>query len=163
MFKLSNQPAYFSHMNVRKEKHGDEEVGAIDLKFKVDLANERLDQLIPGLRVALFKEDPDGDLADGERLSLLRFPEIAPFPTHMLFVNHECRIHYGIAGKDIVLTDCKINSIQIECAEGGSIRMKFRVQALPSEEQVGRLYGLVKSEQVISVESEIMANTQHTI
>ncbi len=49
-FKFNEREVTLAHFNARKEKHGDEEVEAADLKFEVDVPMTDLGMLHPALQ-----------------------------------------------------------------------------------------------------------------
>jgi hypothetical protein len=57
MFHLNRETVELSHINVRTELHGDQEVTAYDLKFYISLHNSKLEEFSPGLRASLYKPD----------------------------------------------------------------------------------------------------------
>jgi hypothetical protein len=55
MFELLNQSAKIAHVNLREEKHGEEDVLACDLKIETKMSNTFLSKLQPGLRESLYE------------------------------------------------------------------------------------------------------------
>lgn len=60
MFEITEGDVLLAHLNTRTEKHGDEDVGAIDLKIKCRAANTILDLFDPRLRSTLFQRAGGG-------------------------------------------------------------------------------------------------------
>lgn len=48
MFQLDQHDAVFSHLNLRKEKHGDEDAAAADLKFSLNAPNTVITAIVQG-------------------------------------------------------------------------------------------------------------------
>ena len=145
MFALAEKSVQFVHMNTRTEKHGDDDVLAVDLDMMISTSNEALAMLHPTLRWSLY-DKPDvanSDLADQAAAELpvrLRYPKLDTLKWALELMNMRVVFHYGIDGKsDIVLEDCKVNKFKIECHDGGTIDLAWRVQANPTHEQIGRL------------------------
>jgi len=145
LFELAEKDVQFTHMNTRLEKHGEDDVLAVDLDMMISTSNEALAMLHPTLRWSLYDKPDVGnsDLADqakAHELVRLRYPQLAALRWSKDLMNMLVRFHYGIDGKsDIVLFDCKINKFKIECHDGGTIDLAWRVQANPSPEQIGKL------------------------
>ena len=123
------------HLNVRSEKHGDETVTALDLKFSRTSANTCLDTYAPGLREALYYRAQDtedqGEIEGIEQtLPNLRFPRLSPLAFTDEADGVTLTIDYGLGGaSNIVMGGCKVNKHRVECAEGGSVTETFRVQS----------------------------------
>lgn len=144
-FTISEKDVQFVHMNTRTEKHGDDDVLAVDLDMMVSTSNEALAMLHPTLRWSLYdKPDVEGsDLADQAAADLpirLRYPKLDTLRWALELMNYRVTFHYGLGiGNNIVLEDCKVNKFKVECHDGGTIDLQWRVQANPTHEQIGRL------------------------
>jgi hypothetical protein len=143
-FELAEKDVQFAHMNTRTEKHGEEDVLAVDLDMMMSCSNEALAMLHPTLRWSLY-EKPDvgnSDLADqalADQLIRLRYPKLAALRWDNDMMNCTVTFHYGVQKKDIVLTDAKVNKFKITAHDGGTVELAWRVQANPTHEQIGRL------------------------
>lgn len=60
MFQLDQHDAVFSHLNLRKEKHGDEDAAAADLKFSLNAPNTILNTIDPAILPAFWKKADKG-------------------------------------------------------------------------------------------------------
>lgn len=146
------------HINLRDETHGDDKVPAIDIKLSKEMHNAVLDQFKPGLRRWLYfksahpRPTKDGqevlDLGEPNDLPDLRFPELDVLD--WLADQEGCMLtlEYGIGGKsNIRLADCKANKFRLECKQGGTVKVTWRVQrSQPDERAVGKLSSLLKHE-----------------
>lgn len=156
MFK--EQSGLFVHFNPRAEMHGDEPEPAGDVKLRFDLPSEKLDELAPGLRALLYFKDPAkaGDLADqGSDAPNLRFPQLLmPLRFGGEMGNAVVSITRAGAKKPLVLKGEKVrvNDLQVHTREGGTIQLHLRVQCLPSEEQAGKLYAMIKQDVNVTIE-----------
>jgi hypothetical protein len=151
MFSLNEAKAKLSSLNLRAELHGEDKHPAADLGIEASVSNDILSELHPSLKSAFFKkaDEAQGELIeDPSHLTALKFPNIGqPLKWDQEFQGYETIVHFGIGGpSDVVLRDCKVDSFKIECKEGGTVGIKFRIQAHPSQEQVGKLYELIQSE-----------------
>lgn len=145
-FRLSKQDVQFTHINQRLENHGpNEKVTGVDLSFSLDMENDVLEALAPGLRDSFYTlpAKGDGDLVDKAKANepiRLRYPELSPQSWSKELPNYEVIFHYGLEGNnDVVLEDCTIKSIKIEMHDGGTVGLAWKVGAHPTDEQVGRL------------------------
>jgi hypothetical protein len=140
---------------VRAEANGDEPVGAADLKLRWDTPNESLGMFDERLLVTFYTVDPAADMVDQDRKTMLSFPGIAqPIKLKDEFPNFRVTVHYGVSGNDVVLSDCKVNNFSLEMLAGGTVKIGMRIQCHPSEQDVGRLYGMQKREISVTIQKE---------
>lgn len=127
-FSLTKERFVLSSINTRGEKHGDERVPALDLKFSATLSNSVLLKLHPDLRDALYVRDRQHDIeADYGRK--LKFPLIGTIPYDLEIPRVKLRVHdCDSAENDVVLIDAKANKFRLTPMEGGSVGIAFRVQ-----------------------------------
>lgn len=161
MFNLERARATVKSVNLRAEKHGDDEVPAVDIKLALDRPSTDLAMFGPRLRTALFWRDPEQhpeDLLDGIdpmlELPNLVAPELrGPFALSAEYVGAEVEIDYGLGGpSNIVLETAKVNRLRVEPREGGSVELTLRVQASRIDEKIaGRLAMLIDRETVVSI------------
>lgn len=129
-----------THVNFRKELHGDDHVQAVDLTMAVDLPNTTLDTIVPGLREALYW---NADTAAGQdeiegvetTLPNLRFPRLnggkfALDDKKNKLAGYELSIEYGLGDErsNMLFDCCKVVKRAIECREGGTVRLSWQVQ-----------------------------------
>lgn len=148
-------------VNVRSEKHGpDSLVPAVDLSFTLETSNNILEVFDEDLLKAIYKraskaDGGQGDLAPVSDFPMLRFPKMAmPVKWETELSGYTLTIDYGTGGKsNIVLKTCQINGWQIECSEGGTVSIKFRVQCSDSldERSLGKLGLLVQHDTQITL------------
>jgi hypothetical protein len=151
MFSLKNAKAKLSNVNLRSELHGDKHVLATDLTIEATLSNDVLSEFHPSLKSAMYEkaDDAQGELLNEPgRLTALRFANLGqPLKWNAELKGYETVVHYGIGDEsDIHMIECEVDSFKFECKDGGSVGIKFRVIAHPSEEQVGKLSGMIQSE-----------------
>src|SRR5262245_29628505 len=139
-FELTEKDVTFSHMNTRTEKHGEDDVLAVDLDMSMATENDNLAMFHPTLKWSLY-DKPDiagADLVDktkAEQLIRLRYPLLPAIRWDLEMVNVKVTFHYGIAKRsDLVLQDCKVNKFRIEPKDGGTVQLAWRVQANPTHE-----------------------------
>lgn len=147
MFDLSKQAAMIAHLNIRNQKHGDDEVLAMDIKFEFDSHNSFLNKLHDDLQDIFYAAPKD---ADPEHKTLLKLLQLASFSWNDEIEKAEVIIHGEKKADDIKLQG-KLNKVKIECLEGGTIKTAFRLQVLPDTNQVGLVSGLLHQDVKISV------------
>lgn len=122
-------------INVRPENHGEEKVPCLDLGFEVDTSNDALAMFDSKLKAAIYaKAKPNGEPPEGQGelelpvsdLPALRFPDLAPLRFTLQLEGYAMTL--ALQDEDLLLTDCKVNKFSVECIEGGSVTMRFRVQ-----------------------------------
>lgn len=129
-----------THVNFRKEPHGDDHVQAVDLNMSVDVPNTQLDIIVPGLREALYTNN---DAANGqveiedlpETLPNLKFPRLnggkfALDDKKAKLAGYELEIEYGLNDErsKMVFDCCKVVKRVIETKEGGTVHLTWQVQ-----------------------------------
>ncbi len=145
-------------VNLRSEKHGPELVPAVDLKLGVDASNDILDKFHPELMTALYYRRHDesdgvqGELECVEPISSypnLRFPKLeSPFKWDTVGTGYTLELDFGLGGaSNLQVFGCQVNNFAFAPKEGGTVELKFRVQASGVDERVlGKLAGLVEHE-----------------
>jgi hypothetical protein len=152
MFDLDKKSCTLLHCNGRHEKHGEDNVLACDLKFKGDFDGDILAEFSPTLRSAMYAKKDGGDLADqgSDTPTAVRFPNLVqPLKFSDEIIGAAVTVAYGIG--DIVLETCDINNFRVECKDGGTVTVTFRVQARPTEEQLARLFALLDTSVPITI------------
>lgn len=151
MLSLTNQHAKLSNVNLRAELHGEETKVAVDLKIEIKVSNDILSEFAPDLKSSLYRKDPDaaqGQLIDDpNHLPSLKYPQMSPIKWDWSGAGYETVINYGISGKDdIVMLMTEVDTFRFECCDGGTVEIGFRITGHPTQEEIGRLSGLVQRE-----------------
>lgn len=137
-FKLKEREVRLVNYNARKEKHGDSDVDAADLKFEADVPMTDLGMFHPALQGALY--DPTkADVAGAS--TALQFPRVKPIAWDDVVAGGKVVVHHGVNGAgDMTLSNAVVDKFVLEPREGGSVGLVFRVQFHPENEtQAGRL------------------------
>ena len=154
-FALKKQGGKLAHLNVRTEKHGEEDVLAVDVKIISDVPNTFLDQLSPGLRAALYAKEGEvsGTTADIEEdhLAVLRFPGLGPLKWSANLVAAKFTVH-GAKKADDQDFEADVGDLKLECKEGGTVELTFQGSVLPTPAQCGHLTELLGAKVKVSVE-----------
>lgn len=65
-------------------------------------------------------------------------------------------VAYGIG--DIALEICNVNNFRVECKDGGTVRVTYRVQAKPTGEQLAKLSQVLGASVDVSIDPPAAAN-----
>lgn len=129
-----------THVNFRKEIHGDDHRQAVDLNMSVDVPNTLLDTIVPGLREALYcNNDAANGQAEIEELPAtlpnLRFPRLnggkfALDDKKAKLAGYDLVVEYGLNDErsKMAFDCCKVVKRSIETREGGTVRVSWQVQ-----------------------------------
>ncbi|USE79024.1 hypothetical protein NDR89_20520 [Cupriavidus gilardii] len=150
MLELDTELVKITHINTRNEKHGDEPVLAVDLKLQARLSNDVLSLFSPMLKASFYHKDESvqGDLVtDPGYLPNLKHPSIGPVKWAGDWEHHVLTVHNGVrAADDIVLDEARINKVQFDFQEGGTVFVNFRAQVHPDEKTAAKLLSLLGQE-----------------
>lgn len=128
MLTITERPATLgSSINTRVEKHGDNDVTALDIPLSgISLAAAELNALLlePGAHDALFERNGSGF-----------DPRIAALGTLRLKNKIEganVSIHVGLGKDSLELVDCKLARVQLDPQPGGRTDLSVQVQCTPT-------------------------------
>lgn len=128
-----------SHVNLRKEYHGEERVQAIDLNFSIEGSNDWLDLIDPALRELHYfnRAEVVGQetLPDTIRiLPDLRAPKLNgqkfKYGGSDKYKGYGFEQDFGLgaeAGSNIFFTDASAGKFSYETKEGGTVKLDFQV------------------------------------
>ena len=162
MFELDQKTkSKLASINLRSERHGDDLVPAVDLKFTIDASNDILTSFDGHLKSSLYFKSAASSTSQGELDGVdpvsdqpnLRFPKLGPLRWEDERTGYTLTIDHGMGGKsDLVLESCSVNNFSITPKEGGTVELSFRVQAIHvKEKEMGRLATLVQHDLEISL------------
>lgn len=152
------------NVNIRTQKHGDENVPAIDLAMTLTANNKVLDLIHHALRPTLFcAQGAQGRQPTQAEMDLpvddlpnVRFPHLDyPVKYDSMLVGYTLTVDYGRGGEsNLRLKTCDIKTFKITPIEGGSVECKFTVQCADSidERIVGKLSMLQQAEISITLD-----------
>ena len=149
MFELKHHPVRIAHINVRTEKHGEEDVKALDVKITFEVTSTRLDELAEGLRNSLYEPTNDPDLVpDDSHPTEPRFTQMGAVPWGKKLENVGFHLHLGNGcGKgDVQFPDAKFSEFFFRSKAEGIVTCKARLQLLPSSDQAGKIIDMLKRE-----------------
>jgi hypothetical protein len=151
MFELQEAPVRLAHLNMRTEKHGEEDVSTLDIKFELVGGNALLDTVAPGLRAALYCASKAGDqgdmLASADGLTSLAFPGIEmPLRLAGEYPGYRASIVTGMGLQEPVVITGELKKFKVEAVQGGTAKLEFTVSAHPDAEDVSALYEAMNKE-----------------
>ncbi len=150
MLELENQMVKILHVNARNERHGDEQVLAVDLRLQARMSNDALAMFSPTMKSSFYHKDDSvqGDLVkDAGYLPNLKNPKLGPVKWDGSWEHQLLRVLHKVRKEDdIVLDDCRVNKMAFDMQEGGTVFFNFRVQAHPNETDTARLLQLLGQE-----------------
>lgn len=145
MFQLDNHDAVFSHLNLRKEKHGDEDAAAADLKFTLTAQNTILDTIDPNIVRAFWKKAEKGQqqslpMEGSTDLVALNLPLLGEQDITGKFEGYELNIGSLMDHiEPVFFADAKVKKITWKPLEGGSVAMGFTAAVLLDENEDAEL------------------------
>ncbi|SAK63330.1 hypothetical protein AWB80_02853 [Caballeronia pedi] len=146
MIDFQQHELRITQVNVRTERHGDDEVLAMDLKCETDLPNMALDRLDDDLRPSLFRTDADPDLLgkDAGHMPNLKFPQLGPLTWNGSISPVSLALHIGTKKNEVLLTDAKLNKLRVTPREGGTCGFAWRLQVHPNEDEAAKIMTVLK-------------------
>jgi len=131
MFELDRAAVKISSVTNVGEKHGNDRVSGKGVAVKVILPNTSLNDLLPGLREALYRaparKDGTLDLPDNN-LCELRFPHMGPFAWDYEGEGWIAKFIIGTTGdRDVWMTPAKLSKITVNPMEGGSVEYSISI------------------------------------
>lgn len=158
MFELRTfTPVKGKTINIRSENHGSEHVPAVDWAVAMEVPNTALALLGPELLDQHYMAVENAD-EEGQQGRLDGVEAVSPKPllrSHNLkypvglnhdLAGYQLTVDRGLGGKsNLVLLECKVNKVTIDCKEGGTVVIAFRIQATHVNEEVrGQLSSYIK-------------------
>ena len=148
MFEVDQTRAFVSSVNMRAEKHGDENVLASDIKFEVHLSNTILDEFDKGLKASFYREVRKGeqpDLIGDNKFAAVRYPLLGGFRWEEEFTGYRVSIGSELGLSDpLELSDITLKKFSFDPMEGGSVTVTFNAVAHPTSDEAGELCALIQ-------------------
>lgn len=137
MLTITKRPCKIGgHMNARTEKHGDEDVPALDIALDgIMLTAEELNALLedPTAHRALFQ-------SQNGKLTEPTFAKFKPFVLKDSYDDATVTIIVGLRNDEITLHGCKLRRITLEPQTGGMTKLSLSVGARPELEEIPTLF-----------------------
>lgn len=158
-FEIPSDDVRLAHINVRSQRHGEDEVTAVDLKLEWTTSNVALGQFDPKLCEALYRAPDAAQQAVAgveQHMPLRVFPGLGVLKWATELTGMRLTIAHGLGGKsDLVLHDCEVDRFVIEPLEGGSVKVVFRVQVVCEDANIlGKLVTLLHCNLPLTLERQ---------
>lgn len=147
MFSLDQHNGSITNLNLRAEKHGDENQPACDIKISVDLPSVGLDDISRGLCESLFRKPGAGDqlplVEVGKKpepgFTALRHPGLEPVKVKQKFPGYELDVRGPNDDTDLFFADAEVKNFSIDAREGGTATVTFSVGVHVDEDDIAGL------------------------
>lgn len=157
-FEYERQLTKITHINVGTEKHGDQDVNAMDIDMRWVTSNQALAMLSPTLKSSLFeKEDtPQRDInPDPDHMTVVKNPKMGPIKWDETYENARVVVHIGASGKaDAIFGDAKIRKFVIEPKQGGTVVFSYQVRCHPSNGDIEKIAGKLNQEVYVTLDPD---------
>lgn len=148
MFEVDKTRAFVSSVNMRAEKHGEENVLASDIKLEVKLSNTVLNEFDKGLMAALYREVRKGEqqeLIGDNKFVAVRFPLLDGFRREEEFTGYRLSIGSELGlSEELELSDITLKKFAFDPMEGGTVAVTFNAVAHPTSDEAGELCALIQ-------------------
>lgn len=138
--KLTNQPATLKNLNVRKERHGEDKVLAIDLKIDMQTSVAVLDRFDPGLQNFMFNQE------------VVRFPTMGA----ITFEDEIDHVAIDISGAKI--NDATLKKFHLlpalDAAGNKIVDMTFTCSYYPQTDDLNKLSALVQDSITLTIDTQ---------
>jgi len=155
MFQLESNSVRLDDAKIEvKQNNEDDDDRGIDLDFSIEGSNDLLTLLDGGLKTALYrKQNPQESqqmemIDDPGYMPVYKFPKIKrPIFWDYQSEGYTLELLSDLDGSRVLLAfdDVAVKNIKFQPKEGGTVKITFRCRVdAPSEQEVGRVYSLVK-------------------
>lgn len=157
-FEYERQLTKITHINVGQEKHGDQDVNAMDIDFRWVTNNHALAMLSPTLKSSLF-EKPDTPQQevnpDPDHLTVVKNPQMGPIKWDLKYENARVVVHIGASGKgDVVFGDAKARKFVVEPKQGGTVIFSYQVRCYPRDGDIEKIAGKLNQEVFVTLDPD---------
>ena len=147
MFHLDKSNASITNLNLRAEKHGDENQPACDVKVSVDIAAEGLNDIHPGLCESLYRRPGKGDQrplievgkGSDQAFTVVKHPGLEPVQLKQKFPGYEMHVRGPNDETDLFFADAEVKNFKITPHEGGTTNITFSVGTHVDEDEIAGL------------------------
>lgn len=139
MFQLDKHDARIKNLNLRMEKHGDQDVAAADFTINLKASALLLDTIDKKLRKVFFEKPAKGEQQalpiDGNNLTALAIPYLREQKLDQKFDGYEVEFASLLEQiKPLFFADVKVTLLKAVFIEGGSVDLSLKVSMLIEEE-----------------------------
>lgn len=139
MFQLEKHDAKIKNLNLRMEKHGDQDVAAADFTLNLKASALLLDTIDQKLRKVFFEKPAKGEQQalpiDGNNLTALAIPYLREQKLDQKFDGYEVEFASLLEQiEPLFFADVKVTLLKAVFIEGGSVELSLKVSMLIDEE-----------------------------
>ena len=139
MFQLDKHDAKIKNLNLRMEKHGDQDVAAADFTINLKASALLLDTIDKKLRKVFFEKPAKGEQQalpiDGNNLTALAIPYLREQKLDQKFDGYEVEFASLLEQIDpLFFADVKVTLLRAVFIEGGSVELSLKVSMNIEEE-----------------------------
>lgn len=157
-FEYERQLTKLLHINIRTEKHGDQDVTAVDLSLRYTSSNQSLVMFSPTLKSSLYeKEDtPQEEVhPDADHLTVVKNPKMGRIKWDEKYEHARFVFHIGASGKeDVKSADAKVGKIFIDPKQGGTVVYDYQVSLYPNDADLAKMAGKLNQEVFITLDPD---------
>jgi len=162
MLKLTKVQARVSAVTPHAEKHGDENVPAVSVRFIVAVPADVIDAIDSGLRKILFRKPSKDEvsqeelptMASNEGATKVRYPKLGEQNWDEKFTGYTLTVGSGLTSTETekVIEDVDLSKLKITPKDGGSVVLSFSCNMEADAELMGA-FGVMLQETVeLSIE-----------
>jgi hypothetical protein len=143
MFEVTDHSTKLASVNLRAEKHGEDNVPAADLKFETNVAAPVAESLVPGVRRMLMRKPAVGEqqnLLGEDNLTQLKYPNLAALKFDIDLPGYSLAIARGMGLAPALKLPGDLKRFTVQGIDGGSFGLSFTFACKPEPDQVGELY-----------------------
>lgn len=127
-FALVKERCTLKSLNIRAEKHGDEDIPAVDIDFSLTTSNSILKKLDARLLPLLYTHDKQMDIQD-EFMRKLQFPLLGVLSWGLELLRMRLEVHdVESDANNVVMAGGKLKKVKINAKDGGTVEVSFQVQ-----------------------------------
>ena len=157
-FELTKHQTMIANVNSRKEKHGEENKLACDVKFRANANNNILDAFGKDFRTFLFRKPAVGEQQTlegiADNLIGIKHPELAPQKLELELPGYELKIAAGMGlAEPIHIPAIDLKRFEIEPVEGGNVVLTFTGSFPATGELIGQLAELQQEQVEVTLEA----------
>jgi hypothetical protein len=139
MFQLDKHDVKIKHLNLRTEKHGDQDVAAADFTINLKASALLLDTIDKKLRKVFFEKPAKGEQQalpiDGNNLTALAVPYLREQKLDQKFDGYEVEFASLLEQiEPLFFADVKVTLLKATFIEGGSVELALKVSMTIDEE-----------------------------
>lgn len=145
MLELNDARVELTHMNIRLEKHGEDNVPATDLKFTLQMPAAWLDQISPGLTRSLYRDPGESgeqaSLGEADGPTNVRHPDAKPWASTSKWPGYTAAVVIGeFSEADVGLGIVELKKLKCDPQEGGTVLASFTLSCYPQAGDIGNIY-----------------------